>query len=157
MSVYRNEIDFIERTRKFLKEHSKTENDKTFFLNCCIGLLIAPQQYSTHSQQSLSLGTVDVENWGIDISKCEMNTATKDYSADSVENIARHFRNSLCHYLFDVKDCNPTGTIENITIIDKASDDKNAATTFKLTLSFDNFKKFVLKYADTLIEQLKTL
>ena len=157
MSVYRNEIDFIERTKKIFDNLSDNRLDKTFFLNCCIGLLIAPQQYSTHSQQPLSLGTIDVENWGIDISKCEMNTATKDYSADSVENIARHFRNSLCHYLFDVKDCNPTGTIENITIIDKASDNKNAATTFKLTLSFDNFKKFVLKYADTLIEQLKTL
>lgn len=157
MSIYRNEIDFIERTKKIFDNLSDNRLDKTFFLNCCIGLLIAPQQYSTHSQQPLSLGTIDVENWGIDISKCEMNTATKDYSADSVENIARHFRNSLCHYLFDVKDCNPTGTIENITIIDKASDDENAPTTFKLTLSFDNFKKFVLKYADTLIEQLKTL
>lgn len=157
MSVYRNEIDFIERTRKFLEKHSKTENDKTFFLNCCVGQLIAPQQYSAHSQQPLSLGTVDVENWGIDISKCEMNTAMKGYTADSVDNIARHFRNSICHYRFDVKDCNPTGTIENITIIDKESDKDDAPITFKLQLSFDDFKKFVLKYADTLIEQLKAL
>ncbi len=71
----------------------------------------------------------------------------KDYTADSVENIARHFRNSLCHYLFNVKDCNPNGE----------SDDKDASTTFELTLSFDNFKKFVLKYADTLVERLKAL
>lgn len=157
MSVYANEIAFVERTRDFIEKHSKTENDKTFFLNCCVGLLIVPQQYSAHSQQKTSLGTVDFENWGIDMSKCQKNEATKDYSADSVENIARHFRNSLCHYRFDVNDCNPNGTIENITIIDKASDDKNAPTTFELTLPFDDFKKFVLKYADTLIEQLKTL
>lgn len=157
MSVYRNEIVFIERTREFIEKHSKTENDKTFFLNCCIGLLIAPQQYSAHSQQKSSLGTVDIENWGIDTSKCKVNTAMKDYTADSVENIARHFRNSLCHYLFNVKDCNPNGEIENITIIDKSSDDKDASTTFELTLSFDNFKKFVLKYADTLVERLKAL
>ena len=84
-----------------------------------------------------------------------MNTAMKGYAADSVENIARHFRNSICHNRFDVRNCNPNGTIENITIIDKASDDENAPTTFELTLSFDNFKKFVLKYADTLVEQLK--
>ena len=155
MSVYANEIAFIKRTREFIEKHSKTENDKTFFLNCCVGLLIAPQQYTSRNQQQLSLGTVDFENWGIDISKCEVNTAMKGYSADSVENIARHFRNSLCHYLFDVRDCNPNGEIENITIIDKASDDENAPTTFELTLSFDNFKKFVLKYADTLVEQLK--
>ncbi len=154
MSVYANEIAFIERTREFIEKHSKTENDKTFFLDCCVGLLIVPQQYSTHSQQSLSLGPVDIENWGIDMSKCTENKATK-WSADSVENIAYHFRNSLCHYRFDVKDCNPNGIIENITIIDKASDDENAPTTFELTLSFDNFKKFVLKYADTLVEQLK--
>ncbi len=154
MSVYANEIAFIERTREFIKKHSKTENDKTFFLNCCVGLLIAPQQYTSRNQQQLSLGTVDIENWGIDMSKCTENKATK-WSADSVENIAYHFRNSLCHYRFDVKDCNPNGTIENITIIDKASDDENAPTTFELTLSFDNFKKFVLKYADTLVEQLK--
>lgn len=157
MSVYANELAFIKRTRDFIEKHSKTENDKTFFLNCCIGLLIAPQQYSAHSQQQLSLGTVDIENWGIDTSKCEMNTATKDYSADSVENIARHFRNSICHYRFDVMNCNPTGEIENITIIDKESDKEDAPMTFKLQLSFDDFKKFVLKYADTLMEQLKTL
>ena len=137
-----------------MEKHSKTENDKTFFLNCCVGLLIAPQQYTSRSQQQLSLGTVDIENWGIDVSKCTENKATK-WSADSVENIAYHFRNSLCHYRFDVQGCNPNGTIENITIIDKASDDENAPTTFELTLSFDNFKKFVLKYADTLVEQLK--
>lgn len=154
MSVYANELEFIKRTRKFLEEHSKTENDKTFFLNCCVGLLIAPQQYTSRNQQQLSLGTVDIENWGIDMSKCTENKATK-WPADSVENIAYHFRNSLCHYRFNVKDCNPNGTIENITIIDKASDDKNAPTTFELTLSFDNFKKFVLKYANTLVEQLK--
>lgn len=156
MSVYRNEIDFIKRTRDFIEKHSQTENDRTFFLNCCVGLLIAPQQYSAHSQQKLSLGTVDVENWGIDISKCEMNTAMKGYAADSVENIARHFRNSICHNRFDVRNCNPNGTIENITIIDKASDDENAPTTFSLTLSFEDFKKFVLKYADTLVEKLSS-
>lgn len=154
MSVYKNEITFIERTRDFIEKHSKTENDKTFFLNCCVGLLIAPQQYTSRNQQQLSLGTVDIENWGIDISKCAENKATK-WSADSVENIAYHFRNSLCHYRFNVTDCNPNGEIENITIIDKVSDDENAPTTFELTLSFDNFKKFVLKYADTLVEQLK--
>lgn len=154
MSIYRNEIDFIERTKKIFENLSDDRLDKTFFLNCCVGLLIAPQQYTSRSQQQLSLGTVDIENWGIDVSKCTENKATK-WSADSVENIAYHFRNSLCHYRFDVKDCNPNGTIENITIIDKASDDKNAPTTFELTLSFDNFKKFVLKYADTLVEQLK--
>lgn len=154
MSVYANEIAFIERTREFIEKHSKTENDKTFFLNCCVGLLIAPQQYTSRNQQQLSRGTVDIENWGIDMSKCTENKATK-WPADSVENIAYHFRNSLCHYRFNVKDCNLNGTIENITIIDKESDDENAPTTFELTLSFDNFKKFVLKYADTLVEQLK--
>ena len=154
MSVYANEIAFIKRTKKIFENLSDDRLDKTFFLNCCVGLLIAPQQYTSRSQQQLSLGTVDIENWGIDVSKCTENKATK-WSADSVENIAYHFRNSLCHYRFDVKDCNPNGTIENITIIDKASDDENAPTTFELTLSFDNFKKFVLKYADTLVEQLK--
>ena len=130
MSVYANEIAFIERTREFIEKHSKTENDKTFFLNCCVGLLIAPQQYTSRNQRQLSLGTVDIENWGIDMSKCTENR-------------------------FNVKDCNPNGTIENITIIDKASDKEDAPITFELTLSFDNFKKFVLKYADTLVEQLK--
>ena len=155
MSVYRNKIAFIERTREFMEKHSKTENDKTFFLNCCIGLLIAPQQYTTHNNSQISFGTVDVKNWGIDISKCTENKATK-WPADSVENIAYHFRNSLCHYRFDVRDCNPNGQIENITVIDKGSDNADAPTTFSLTLSFEDFKKFVLKYADTLVEKLSS-
>ena len=105
MSVYANELGFIKRTREFIEKHSKTENDKTFFLNCCVGLLIAPQQYTSRNQQQLSLGTVDIENWGIDISKCEVNTAMKGYSADSVENIARHFRNSICHTMTSRNSC----------------------------------------------------
>lgn len=45
--------------------------------------------------------------------------------------------------------CNP-----RVHIMDKSGDDVNAPITFDLELSFDDFRKFVLKYADKLEEKL---
>ena len=38
--------------------------------------------------------------------------------------------------------------------MDKSGDDVNAPITYDLELSFDDFRKFVLKYADKLEEKL---
>lgn len=90
---------------------------------------------------------------GIDTTKIIANEHRKGVDKNSIENIAYHIRNSICHYRFDIMNCN-VKNIENVHIIDKSGDDANAPITFDLELSFDDFRKFVLKYADKLEEKL---
>ena len=75
---------------------------------------------------------------------------------NSIENIAYHIRNSICHYRFDIINCN-VENIENVHIRDKSGDDANAPITFDLELSFDEFRKFILKYAEMLELKLKNI
>lgn len=155
MSTYQNRIDFIFRTRQILVQYEQNCNyEKTLFLNCCVGLLIMPQQCADQDKNISVDGLVDYENWGIDIKKIKTNKLGRGNNINSIENIAYHIRNAICHYRLDIMDCNKK-YIENVHIIDKGGDDANAPITFDLELSFDDFRKFVLKYADKLEEKLK--
>lgn len=155
MSIYQNKIDFIKRTKEFLtiKDANVEKYDKTFFLNCCMGLLVVPQQLADKHEQITIPGNVDYENWGIKIENIKVNTPKKNCKEHSINNIAYHFRNSACHYLVDVMTCN-VETLEHITINDE---NPNGEKTFELKLSFDDFKKFVLKYADEVLNILGTI
>lgn len=155
MSTYHNRKEFIFRTRQILDQYEQNCNyEKTLFLNCCVGLLIMPQQYADHDKNISVDGLVDYENWGIDIKKIKTNRLGRGNDINSIENIAYHIRNAICHYRLDIMKCNAED-IENVHIIDKGGDDANAPITFDLELSFDDFRKFVLKYADKLEEKLK--
>lgn len=70
MSNYQNRIDFISRTRQILVQYEHNCNsEKTLFMNCCVGLLIMPQQCADHDKNISVDGLVDYENWGIATSK----------------------------------------------------------------------------------------
>lgn len=75
-------------------------------MNSCLNLLIIPQQAADHDDNIRVDGVVDYENWVIDPQKVIPNNSKKGYSQDSVENIAYHFRNSLCNYRFDIMEQN---------------------------------------------------
>ncbi len=157
MSSYQNRIDFIFRTRQILVQYEhKCNYEKTLFLNCCVGLLIMPQQCADHDKNISVDGLVDYENWGIDIKKIKTNRLGRGNDINSIENIAYHIRNSICHYRFDIINCN-VENIENVHIRDKSGDDANAPITFDLELSFDEFRKFILKYAEMLELKLKNI
>lgn len=155
MSIYQNRIDFIKRTKAFLTipDENVKKYDKTFFLNCCMGLLVVPQQLADKHEQITIPGNVDYVNWGIKIENIKVNTPKKNCEEHSIDNIAYHFRNSLCHYLADVITCN----VEKIKHIIIRDESPNGEQTFKLELSFDDFKKFVLKYADEVLNVLDTI
>ena len=113
MSNYQNRIDFISRTRQILVQYEHNCNsEKTLFMNCCVGLLIMPQQCADHDKNISVDGLVDYENWGIDTTKITANEHRKGVDKNSIENIAYHIRNSICHYqqvppnyMYYVKDC----------------------------------------------------
>lgn len=153
MSVYIHHIEFIERTLNILSQH-ECNHEKTLFLNCCVGLLLMPQQLAARTKTISIDETVDYDNWGIDISQIKKNDACEGLDKNSVENIARHFRNSISHYRFDVMSCNKK-YIEKIVVIDKKGEGDKAKTTFHLEMSFSDFSKFVLKYATVLKDKLR--
>ena len=152
MSKYTHHSEFISRTLKILNKYEcNCEFEKTLFLNSCLSLLIIPQQASEHDKNLSLDGDVDYENWGIDITKIKC-PSTNNYT---IENIAYHFRNSLCHFRFDLMS-QDTEKIEKIRISDK-NKPNDTENSFDLELSFSDFKKFVLKYATELKKQLASL
>ena len=103
MSNYQNRIDFISRTRQILIQYEHNCNyEKTLFMNCCVGLLIMPQQCADHDKNISVDGLVDYENWGIDIKKIKTNRLGRGNDINSIENIAYHIRNAICHYRLDI-------------------------------------------------------
>ena len=161
MSEYKNKYDFISRTQKILEQYDKSsiemKYEKTLFMTCCIGLLVVPQEWNDkndpaiYNKISLS-GQVDESDWGINSLDIKENVPQKGFGDLSIENIAYHFRNSLCHYHFEAL-AKDTEKIDTLCIEDYYPD--NVTKTFEMTISFDNFIKFVRKYAEekkTLIE-----
>ena len=112
-----------------------------------------PQQCAVKDPGIIINEDVDKKQWGIDIEKIKVNVHAKGRSATSVENIAYHFRNSMCHYRFDVISCNKDN-IENIIISDKFRE-TDEEYTFYMEIRFNDFRKFVLKYAEVLKAKLQ--
>lgn len=163
MSEYKNKYDFISRTKEILEQYDKfsieTKYEKTLFMNCCIGLLVVPQQWSDkndlniHNKITLS-GLVDECVWGINSPDIKENIPKTGFTALSIENIAYHFRNSLCHYHFEAL-AKDTEKIDTLCIEDYYPD--NVTKSFEMTISFDNFIKFVRKYAEEKMTLIKAL
>ncbi len=151
MSNYKDRKDFIIRTKEILVKELSSKHEKTAFLNCCMGLLVAPQQWDENLQFPIP-GDVD-ETWGIkDPFSIQYNKPKSGTTQYSVENFAYHFRNCLCHFLFSVNNCNDS-SFEHIHIQDKLSGGKTVS--FDMTIDFEDFKKFVTKYADEKLKLLK--
>ena len=159
MSIYKNRAEFISRTLSFLDKYEKGCNfEKTFFLNCCLGLLVIPQQCAVQDSNLYVSNIVDYDNWGIDKSKILVNSHAHNRPKNSAENIARHIRNSIAHYRFDIIKVNENvETIKEIHLQDFKKKKGKEQITFDLTLSFDDFKKFVLKYAKEQKKKLETI
>lgn len=153
MSCYKSKGEFVERTKKILNKKSKYED--TLFINCCVGLLFIPQQIAKDNHSIAIIEAINSAEWGIDPKACKPNTSAKGYQKDSVENIARHFRNAIAHGHFDLVDCNAgKTTLESIHITDYNT---NNQLTFDLTLSMEDFKKFVKKYSESLKVEISKL
>lgn len=157
MSTYQHKLEFIERTQRILSElGSQTKYEKTMFLNCCLGLLVVPQQWKDTEEEKKFIidESVSLDKWGIDKNSLQdiTNVPRNGFCEDAVENIAYHIRNSLAHYHFDIMKEN-TEAIKRITIVDYSSyPDKKS---FECSIDFENLVKFVTTYADEKIKLIK--
>ena len=98
--------------------------------------------------------SVTYDKWGIapDSLNGITNNPKKGTTAESVENIAYHFRNGLCHNHFDIME-QDTEKITQITIVDYFPNSEQES--FRLTLQFSDFKKFIMTYATEKIKIIK--
>ena len=152
MSNYKHQINFVTRTLTILNDlEPKTKFEKTLFLNCCLGLLVAPQQWDQCIEHDIS-EEMNVDTWFIDTHAARPNVYKKGKDEYSVENFAYHLRNSLCHHLFSV--LGDSEQIRYIEIVDY-TDSNHSDCSFRLKVSFDALKQFVVKYATTKVKLFK--
>ncbi len=152
MSRYTKQIEFLDRTIELFNDlNQKTNYENTLFLNLCLGLLIAPQQWEKDSLCQIQ-ENIDNHLWFLDPDKIKLNNP-KNSSIEplSVENIAYHFRNCLCHHHFKFMDNGIE--INQISIRDYTIDGKQL--TFDYSMTFHDFESFVLKYAKEKLSLLK--
>ena len=138
------EKEFISRTIVLLKQYEKcrcinTEHryENTLFLNLCLGLLIIPKQAYDAEFKLLRKEKITKEFWGIKADLGEYN----------VYDVIRHMRNGIAHSRceFLSKD---NKTITHISIKDV---DRDESETFNVTLTIQEFTKFVLSVYNYII------
>lgn len=143
MSAYKHKLDIVSRTKEILMREHEVKYDKTLLLNCSLGLLIIPQQEGKNNKAIEVDEVASYAIWGIDPSNIRPNNCS------IISEIARHIRNSLAHGRFDIVDCNGD-SLERIHIRDGIWENNGFRETFDTTLSFTDYKRFVLKYAEEL-------
>ena len=154
VSNYKNQLEFIERTQSILLDlKDKTIYENTLFLNCCMGLLVAPQQWDNDECYQIK-DIANNQNWFVNPLEANPNDWKKGPSEDSVENLAYHFRNCLCHKLFEV--LGDSETIKYLNIHDYKDPD-HKKLSFSLKIRFEDFKNFVLKYSEEKWNLLKEI
>jgi c-di-AMP phosphodiesterase-like protein len=156
MSYYKKqEFDFVSRTKEIIKQYESNQvpqekkYEVTLLLNCFVGLLMLPQkEWSNNYPTEL----ITEEKWGINpdwITFCSQKT---------VNEVARHIRNSVAHYRFVAFD-DTSKEIDRIKFEDykcyKKDNQDIEEKTFEAIISIDNLRKFIYKLTDDLISQMK--
>ena len=143
------DIVFIKNTLEVLKQYEQFKGElgqsyaRTLFINACIGLLFIPRSNSIYDK--LPDEIVSKEKWGIDADDIKICTPKR-----TVKQVARHLRNSIGHNCFEY-DCPlcVSKPIEKISFKDLSP---NSQLTFQATLKFKDFSCFVLKIANSAME-----
>jgi ribosomal protein L24 len=112
-----------------------------------VGLLIIPQQ---KWYDELPKDIVSEAEWGIDPANITIIKSASGSTEDkSVQNVARHLRNSIAHYHFVIPESN-SGEIESVKFEDFSDDkktkqktkQKTKIKTFETVMSIENIRRF---------------
>jgi len=161
MSFYKQqEFDFVDRTKQIIKQYDngiipaeKEKYEVTLFLNCLVGLLILPQQ---KWYDDLPTNITTSNDWGIDEAEIKIikNSNLKDEDK-TIANIAKHLRNSVAHYRFEVFS-DEKKEIKDIEFTDfKGKEKIEEEKTFEAKISVESLRKFTEKLTDVLIKKMK--
>ncbi|MDR0834651.1 MAG: hypothetical protein LBN93_10805 [Candidatus Symbiothrix sp.] len=153
MSFYKQqEYDFVCRTRTIIEQYDRLQIDEkekfevTLFINCLVGLLIIPQQ---HWYDNLPTEIISQEKWGI-----SPNDIKKNNKDNTVNEVARHLRNSVAHYNFKVISDDVSKKIDKIKFED-FTDKTKTNKTFEETISVSNLRKFTTQLTDCMLTEMQ--
>ncbi len=148
--------ELIQRTQAIVREYNG-DTDTTLLINCCVGLLIIPKEKWFNF---LPKENVNNECWGISptgLCKKSKNRRNSDFDTIpndySVKNVATHIRNAIAHARFMTM--SDGENIVRINLYDKNGKKEIAPTNFQLEISVENFKKFVLKLSQTMLDTME--
>ena len=151
MSYYnKQEYEFVKRTKTIIEQYEKFHIDKnekyevTLFINCLVGLLIIPKEYWF---DSLPTEIVSENEWGISTEDIDF---IKEDETKNIKNIAKHIRNSLAHYRFEMYD-----DIKNKLNEIEFMDEYRGSLTFKARISVDSLRKFTNKLTDIFLSEME--
>ena len=150
MSCYKKfEIDFIKRTLGILEQYEQCsplelgeKYEITLFVNCCVGLIVIPQQVIYDSVPSDRLdNSWDIQNDYIIMFKGER----------TIKKFVRHIRNSIAHGHIQLTSDNES-EITHVEFEDYKYGEK--LPTFRLRIPVKALIKFAKKFAETMLSKL---
>ncbi|MBO7574598.1 MAG: hypothetical protein J6S99_02135 [Bacteroidales bacterium] len=160
MAEYFENLDFIRRTKKLVKDYDG-DLEASLLVNCAIGLLfVAKEKYG--DTLSLIKDPAIIRQWGIDVDKIDI---CKRYNSDSrrieeesksLRAICRHLRNSFAHCNFTP--INQEQKIVGFKLKDFHIPNNNpdrATVTFKAEIEINQLRTFLNQVADYVVRQSK--
>ena len=143
------ERDFITQTKSIIEQYNFPQNeneeklDIAILFNCLVGLLTLPDKQRI---RDLSDKDINQAGWGIKVEDLEIIGG----SSNSISNTARHMRNSISHYYFEIFSDEDV-YVDGFRFKDFS---RNNKLNFSATLSFAELKTFTLKLADAFLAQM---
>lgn len=153
MSVYRDPSDIVRRCLAMLEgKITPQEYDVTFMLCLSLGLLVIPKQ-----KVGKETNAIPNDGW------TELWLKFNENTASSVNDVAWHLRNAICHAGIMVKSDGDSDSITSIEFEDiKPNREKKKPITYqkqeqiaKVELTIDEFKKFIVEYAEYYLTHLE--
>lgn len=141
-------IDFIKRTKELLNELSAvTDKEVTLLINLCLGLINVPSEKHAKSLPNIKLKEIlsSPDDWGINERSIKIPNKLK--STATLQYFVRRLRNGISH--FNIAAQGDENNIKNLIIEDK-DPKKKYKVVFKIELTVDELKKFVIKLADSI-------
>ncbi|MBQ3535836.1 MAG: hypothetical protein IJA57_03665 [Alistipes sp.] len=152
----KKDIVFVENTLKILNQYNEFVGEleqsyaRSLFINLCVGLLVIPRSLE-YEYSFLPPEVVNKKEWGI----CKEDISTNKDGDYSVGRIFIHLRNSVMHNRFNYDtDLMVSVPIKEITFYDKRCE-KDEEYNFCATLKFEDFRYFVLKTTNIVLEKMK--
>jgi len=157
MSEYRNfEVDFISCSLELIKQYEdhvmpnvphQSQYEVTLLINCLLGLLVLPKE--RHLSKIPDTPLTQTPEWGIQpnhIVNAGKNCEGERRMADTItlRQVVTDMRHSVAHILFK-----PYGDGQQIKDIELRTD----RSKFKAKLSVTEFKSFVQKLAEAVIDR----
>jgi len=153
MDYEQQEINFVKRTKKLLDQYDefisikkcikndfKESYETTLLINCCVGLLIIPNEKLF---EKLPITKINLEDWDISEEMIEIEIIK------TVRKTVTHLRNSISHYRFI--SFAKSGEIIGFEFTDK-DNKKDKYDNFKIKLPLKNLKEFLSKLSNTMLK-----